>query len=136
MKTAVKGATAQETLVSKSMKQVNYEKKLAEVLKAQQEADAIKKAKQLERTAKAGKPGIIATIFNTIVNAKKPVTKTQILDVLLGEFKSEKHTTESMMKTINAQLGNTRPNRMEREKSVIFDIVANKEGLNTYSYSE
>ncbi len=129
----MKTATADKKVVHA---QKNYEAKLEVVLAAQAEADLVKAEEKAERKAKSQKPGIIATIFGTIKNAKKPVSKEQILEVLVLEFANETHNESTMRKTINAQLGNKRPNRMEREKLVIFDVTQNAEGFNLYAYSE
>lgn len=112
-----------------------YQAKLKKALE-KQAADKAEKAKlKAEKAAKSNSPGIIATIFNAIVTAKKPISKAEILEVLNENFTSEKHTKVTMMKTINAQLGNTHPNRMEREREVIFDVIVDKEGNDRYSFS-
>lgn len=112
--------------------------KMEKVLAAQKAQQADKAAAKAAKAAKASKPGIIQTIYNTIVEADgKAVSRKDILDVLLTEFAGEgsKHTAETMSKTITAQLGTKRMMRMEREKQVVFDVTEDEEGNRSFAYS-
>lgn len=93
-----------------------------DMAKEDKKSAASNKSKGAQKKEK--KVGVIATILNTITNAKKPVTKAQILKVLVKNFPDRSEA--SMAKTINAQIGSSkRPLRMEKEKNVTFVIVEN-----------
>lgn len=123
------------------VKTQTYEQKMALVLAKQAEQSKLKAEQKAAKKLKSSKPGIIATIGNTIMQSKTPLSKAQILAVLVTEFGSTlneqnkpKHTAESMGKTITAQLGTKRPMRFERENKVCFEITLSTEGNRLFSY--
>lgn len=132
------------TTSKKEFKQAAYEQKYKLRMEQQAQEDAAKKEARAKKAERTNKPGIINTIFNTIVelNGTK-ISKLELLEVLMYKFGQpnedgtpSKHTKVTMMKTINAQLGNKFPNRMEREKQVVFDIDYNANGDKEFGYTE
>ena len=98
------------------------------------EANKLVKGEKLEKTLQDGivvfslkeqkkekKIGVIASILEIIQQAKKPISKPEILEKLKERF--PQRAADSMMKTINVQLGNkNRPCRMERERGITFKV--------------
>ena len=109
------------------------EKKLRKVLtkafgsiqSAKEKADKAKsKASDKKKEKKTKGPGVIATIFDTIASAKKPVTKKDIHKVLVKTF--PERDPDAMKKTINAQIGGRKqPTRLEKSKKATFKIKDN-----------
>lgn len=87
---------------------------------AKEEKAAAKKAKAAEPKA----PGIIASIFEFIKDAKpgkNGITHEQILEKLVKRFPDRADT--SMASTIKANLGTKRPCYSEKKHDVTFDVV-------------
>lgn len=81
-----------------------------------------KKKEKLEKaTGKKPEVGVIASILEFVLAAKKPISFEKIADKLSDRFPERDKT--SMLKTVKAQLGGKkRPTRMEKEKKVKLNI--------------
>lgn len=144
VKTTQATEQAKETPAEKKAR-VTKERAEAKEAKEQAKAEAkAEKAKEREKAkeakaeakakAKANKPpGVIASILDAVKEAKSPITQEEVLGFLQKRFPDR--DTTSMLKTVRAQLGGkAQPTRMEKEKSVEFEItfvtkeVEDKEG--------
>lgn len=81
----------------------------------------INEKKSKKKGKKEKNPGVIATIFEIICQAKTPITREQILSKLSKKF--PERNPESMIKTIRVQL----PFRMSTEKKV--SIIQTEQGF-------
>lgn len=128
------GAPTQKNATTTSVSvQKNYDAKLKARLEMQAKLDEEKATAKAEKEAKSKKPGVIQTIHDTIVNAKKPVTAEEVLDVLSEAFPNR--DASSMANTVKAQIGGKKALcRMEREKNIIFDVTITKSGARAFSF--
>jgi len=95
---------------NKGIKNHNFPKKEREVTGGAEKPEKVKKEK------KAKGPGVISTI-EEVLRKGKPVTKEQILEVLVKRFPGR--DSGSMVKTINVQV----PNRIAKEKGLKITLT-------------
>jgi len=74
-----------------------------------------------EKSVKEPKNGVISNIQEIISTSEKPVTINEIFIELQKRFPEK--VGDSMLKTVKAQIGGSKqPCRMEREKSIVFNV--------------
>jgi hypothetical protein len=83
-----------------------------------------KKAAPVPRAGRYKKDGVIGTIINTLLGAskKKPVTKDQVVKILVKKFAKDGRTEAALRSTVNSQI----PSGLRVEKNV--EVQKNENG--------
>lgn len=120
----VEGAaeTVKETAADKKLR-ISKEKEEAKAAKAEARETVKSEKLAAKAEAKANKPpGVIASVLEAVQTSKTPISHASVLAFLKDRF--PERDENSMAKTVKAQLGGrVQPTRMEKEKSVVFEIT-------------